>query len=493
MPTYYLRVEAVNMDAFIYDTQDLSTIRGGSLLLLDAAKTVATWPGFKVISSGASIALSAFDAEDDSKAAQARDKVGTALRTDARLQHATFVVDVVPATDSYRADTESLLALNRWGQLEQPSLAVPGDTSRRGPCEKDKLRPAGTENVSASVRVRRDRGRDGVQNLYGDVGALDPGDPEKFVRDFESLSSDPTQGILNGKMAVIYIDGNQFSAHRRTHCKDADRERAWDIGLKSHRREMLRALLHDAASCDDFMNGQRLRFQTLLWGGDDLLWVVPAWRGWWTLQRFYAAAAKWTVNVGTTTVGPLTHGAGMAFCHHTAPIYRIKDLVTRGLAGMAKADDYKTSNKFAYEVLESFDYVGRDLERHRRNRLPPNEPVSNLLLDGERTQEIATAILALTDILPKSKLYDIVQVARAETAGPEDAVRRDRAIEALLQRSDVRSDLPALEVLEKHCGGPVTRWIHLAELWDYIRPHDAPPATAAAAGSPAAAEKGGVA
>lgn len=33
---YYLSVEAVNLDNFISDTADLSTIRGGGLLLLHA-------------------------------------------------------------------------------------------------------------------------------------------------------------------------------------------------------------------------------------------------------------------------------------------------------------------------------------------------------------------------------------------------------------------------------------------------------------------------
>ena len=33
---FYLHIEAVNISNFVYDTQDLSTIRGGGLLLLRA-------------------------------------------------------------------------------------------------------------------------------------------------------------------------------------------------------------------------------------------------------------------------------------------------------------------------------------------------------------------------------------------------------------------------------------------------------------------------
>ena len=38
--SYYLRVEAVNLSHFISDTNDLSTTRGGSLLLLEAMEAV---------------------------------------------------------------------------------------------------------------------------------------------------------------------------------------------------------------------------------------------------------------------------------------------------------------------------------------------------------------------------------------------------------------------------------------------------------------------
>ena len=38
--SFYLRVEAVNLSHFINDTNDLSTIRGGSLLLLEAMEKV---------------------------------------------------------------------------------------------------------------------------------------------------------------------------------------------------------------------------------------------------------------------------------------------------------------------------------------------------------------------------------------------------------------------------------------------------------------------
>jgi hypothetical protein len=49
MSTYHLRLEAVNLDAFVYDTNLLSAVRGGGLLLLRATRDVQSsrraWAG----------------------------------------------------------------------------------------------------------------------------------------------------------------------------------------------------------------------------------------------------------------------------------------------------------------------------------------------------------------------------------------------------------------------------------------------------------------
>ena len=57
MAKYLVRVEAVNFDNFINDTQDISTIRGGGLLVLDAAKELAARAEMRGIYTGASTGL----------------------------------------------------------------------------------------------------------------------------------------------------------------------------------------------------------------------------------------------------------------------------------------------------------------------------------------------------------------------------------------------------------------------------------------------------
>ena len=177
---YLLRVEAVNFHHFLYDTEDLSTIRGGSLLLLNAADLIAkealpqagaTEP--ERVASGASQAIFRFTAHDPERV---RDFVADWLRQHLELTHATFVVDVLRESDKFPQAKEHLLALNRWRQMQQSRLAVPAKPpeSDRPPesdkpyCGIDFVRPAVAQNharnnakqlVSKSVEVRARYGR----------------------------------------------------------------------------------------------------------------------------------------------------------------------------------------------------------------------------------------------------------------------------------------------------------------------------------------------
>jgi hypothetical protein len=111
---------------------------------------------------------------------------------------------------------------------------------------------------------------------------------------------------------------------------DEDR---WDTTLRGKREDLLKGLLkalgrESKESADwtsrDWMFPKRktpgrdpgaeakpeivskLRFETLLWGGDELVWVVPAWQGWWTLDFFFRKARRWEYNNI-----PLKHAAGL--------------------------------------------------------------------------------------------------------------------------------------------------------------------------------------
>ena len=150
-----------------------------------------------------------------------------------------------------------------------------------------------------------------------------------------------------------------------------------------------------------------MRIETLLWGGDELIWVVPAWLGWNALCLFYQQAKTHIKFRG----GTLKHAAGLVFCHHNAPIHRVKSLA-HDLAELAKEQN-RDSNLIAYQVLKSFDHVGMDLDGYRGKMTKGITTPHGLLVAAENMQEIdkQVRILKCKD-LPKRKVYQIVEELR---------------------------------------------------------------------------------
>src|ERR1035441_2102306 len=140
-PTHYLRIEGVNLSAFVFYARDLSTARGGSLLLLDAVppliKTLKSKVGggkVRVLSQGASSGLFEIETSDPTGVAEAVQE----LLADANWSLATFVVDVLPVSTPFHDGVEGLLAANRWRQMQAATLAIPPANSTNA----DRNKPA---------------------------------------------------------------------------------------------------------------------------------------------------------------------------------------------------------------------------------------------------------------------------------------------------------------------------------------------------------------
>lgn len=489
MARFYLRLEGVNLDNFVYDTTNLSAVRGGSLLLLDAPGVVSKRFGLlKPVATGASFGLYSIETDDVKQADEADDikkaesvckQVRDFLRNDANYRHATFVVNVIAASDEkdFALDTQKLLALNRWQQMMSPSLAVPerNSESEKPSCQIDLIRPAykkiriknEDQWVSRSIHHRVEYGRDRKQNFFEEQSGISIPNHPAFAFDLDELTSDKKQGLLHHKMAVIYLDGNGFSKVRDEICKREEDLRDFDKRLKDCQKEWLVSLIELMKREKGWISDEgRYRVEVLLWGGDEILWVVPAWKGWLTLSLLFETARKWE-QFGDHH---LTHAAGMVFCHHNAPINRIKELVGK-LADLAKAKD-RANDLFAYEVLESFDYVSGDLLDYRKERCPqPIDPEldpdpSTLILSPDGMLEIVGHARKLKDIIPRRKLTAIVRELLRKNPDEkrraslneelESSVKGDRATEA------------ALKKISSFFNGDEARWLHLDALWDYL-------------------------
>lgn len=508
MTAYFLRIEGVNLDHVIADVDQISVIRGGGLLLRQAVLDVESrfFPSAEPpapsprVASGASIGLFRFS-RDPAGALQLRDEIAGFLAGDERYRHFTFVVDVQPATGDFVHDREALLARNRFRQLRQLSLTLPGsEGGDAGPCEWDGLRPAdarievGRDTtaeshpwVSRSVAVRHDFGRKQKQAFYRDElcrGSEAPAtDFPKFTRDLQDLADHPDYPQLNGKIAVIYLDGNGFGAIQARRCRNPEDLRDFDDKVQHYRRGFLRALVERAKGDPAFRTPEgRLRLETLLWGGDEIRLVVPAWLGLTVLFLFYHESRHWDFRGE-----PLTHAGGLVFCKAKAPIHRMAGLAET-LAGEAKAvlkqAKGRAANGYAYLVLESVDFPAGSLEAFRRERygtlgaagygaLGPVEGWESRRLElADRLEELpksqayrlAHALLKTGDFIPEGE--------KGEKG--EAQARRDR-IAALLGKDgkDGAKRLAEVEQGLERCFGastPAWRWLHLVELWDYLVP-----------------------
>ena len=335
------------------------------------------------------------------------------------------MVDVQPYSGDFIEDKEMLVAMNRWQQMQSLSVAVPSELSDKDKvaCWIDGIRPAKEEaydpdtptekkHISTSVHIRRDYGKEQKKELYYKYSATAKQERWKFVNDFDKLTEDTNKGNLNHKMAVIYLDGNGFGKIRDKLCKTVDDEREFDRQIKDYRKKIFADLLDKMKTDEDWKNADKYRFETLLWGGDELMWVVPAWKGWETLLFFYKQSEDWIFKNTKREESPLTHAGGMVFCHHNAPIYRIKEL-TEKLSNSAKTED-RSKNLFAYQILESFDHISHDFDDIRRGWSTDGNAAS-LILDGNDMQNIQESINELKENeFPKNKLHKIIKTLRKD-------------------------------------------------------------------------------
>lgn len=484
MKKHYIRLEGINLSSVLDDTGQVSVIRGASYQLREVARDLPQWVNAKwglgtelqAISVGASVGLYVCVCSDGANLAA---RIGDALRIDPDYRYYTFAVDAVAASGNFRADLEKLVAANRWRQMQMPSVSLAGlDAKASGPCAWNGIRPADgpvierkvereviKEHLSKSAFTRFDAG----SKLRGTFYKREAGaafEELNFTKDLGELSEKSTKANLNGKIAVIYLDGNRFGMLQQ-HCIDEPKQRTFDDYVQGVRRDYLDAFLNHAKDNGDYMTDDgRLRIEVLMWGGDEILLVVPAWCGLDALSFFFEQSHDWRFDGE-----PLTHAAGLVFAQHKTPLTRLiklaKDLA-EGIKVRLPVD--KTCNGYDYVVLESIDYPTEALERFRERvyrealastRLPLAAPTSNALRG-------ATKLVGL----PKGQCYALARALVANQCLNEvarktlDRMRKVAGKKKVEQAEQAATDLFA----DMHGKAPIDSWLwlHAIDLWDYL-------------------------
>jgi hypothetical protein len=506
MPIYYLRVDAVNLSQFVYDTNDISTIRGGSFLLLEAIDQIAhRFRGdLQPLTTAASQGLFTFRSQDATSGQRLLVNVLAFLREKTE-GHATFVGAIEPEIEGqFPMVLERLEAQIRRQQWRLPTVAIPDDDATEQECFLDGWRPGVISytvepdiqgvKISRATAFRRRRGREIKHKLFYELLQEAAYADQRSTQDLGELARDPAQGNLNGKIAFIHIDGNSFGQIRRDQCSTPQSRVDFDDAVQNtFRIPFLAALLKHANHDQDFqVKGIRggnnpLRLEVLLWGGDEVTMIVPAWKGWETLLLFFDHARHLSFQEV-----PLTHRAAIIFCHHNAPILQIRqlansllDLTKRDLqarAAVANSDNpdlvsllphqqphfvatlanHRYGDAFHYLVLESLDMLQGSLTSFMSHYYR-GASTTNLLVYGHEMHDIQAHVAVMRPYIARSKVLDIIDAVQHEQWEQIPLiVEQMLALVPQQKRSAVASAVQFLTAADP------ARWYVVADLWDYL-------------------------
>lgn len=496
MPKYFLRVEAVNLSNFVYDTHDISTIRGGSFLLLEAIEGLAGefQNELDCVTTAASQGLFRYEAPEEDPEGAIRDLQSRVFqylhgRTGG---HATLVLAVEPdIPNNFPLVMERLEAGVYRQHWRLPTVAVPEPVSAKKACHLDGWRPgvvsypyAEDEYISAATSFRREQGIPLKRRLFHRLLGEERYQRINSTQDLEELSLRSGQGVLDGKIAYIYVDGNGFGKIRRELCRTPTDRSNFDKTIQDgFRKPFLKALLEKAEADPSFQTnagdngqGKALRLEVLLWGGDEMTLVVPAWQGLAVLDLFFELGKKLDFNRR-----PLTHRAAVIFCHHNAPILLIRQIAESLLArtkqdiraalsagGAGEVLEHSDGDALHYLVLESFELLQGDLDSFLQEYYRGID-YRDLLLRAGELDTLVEALRTIRANVAKSKALEIVYALQQGQRDKLDPLTNQ--ILRLVPRENREPVAGAVQTLTQ--AGPA-RWFLATDLWDYIPERAAP-------------------
>lgn len=532
----YLLIEGVNLGNSIYDTEHLSIIRGSSFLYKDAIEAIATTfhSKLKPISTGASIGLFAI-VQTAEKVDDLAKEVVMHLNKDPDYRHLSILVEHCEADNILQAK-QKLQTQLRWRQLGAFSQV---------PDKQDKGYALAMDTVSQLEGIRI--AADGlVKTLQKEKRALSLSEYQRwlvglnkkhsyykgiaaesdlvfaeqlnslgFATDIQVLCECERYRQLNGKMAVVYIDGNGFGARQNAYLKSAieqgqdgiEAQQRFDDKIQRERADFLTECLRDFVQ-GKYQNGigqndqgeSIIRLETLLWGGDEMLFILPAWLGFDFLQQFYSKAENWRLS----DEKPLTHAAGIVFCKAKTPIRIIRDIAER-LANRVKNKCSRERSAWDYLVLESVDYpTNTDLDEYFNQRYNQHVDLATTRRAGhfvskgswESLKPKVKQLLSLTTSHQVFRLTDQIQtqgssgsylwqdlskLENSEKAAPlsvqEEQEQRLLAVMSTEENrqifirlaQEVAQGLFSLDIRES-ASDRAWFWLHLLELWNYLCP-----------------------
>lgn len=466
--TFLCALEAVNLDNLFGDCQDLSTTRGGGLAVLRIAESVATDLSARTVSMGSSQGLLLIEGQSTSEVEQ---RVRASLAKSPLLKYATVMVKACEYDAAKFAQQRAdLKAAMRWSQMRSPSVVYPKLCGSQV-CDIDKVRPARHRPdlrkkayQSDFTYDRRTHGRDEKRALLKRILAADY--PVDVVSEFSEMAADPEGqfGNLGKKLAVLRFDGNGFGKVGDG-CVTPELSLKFSQTTQGQQEEFFRKLISGVPAWWTKDYPPKLRLEIVVYGGDEVTFIAPAWLGWKALKAFYEHVQASPPLELPNLSQPLTYSAGLVFCHDKAPIHAVKKLAS-GLCDQAKdraENEHGAKGNFVvYQALESFDAIGEDLDDFLEKRY--------LFTKGRGVCLGIEEIALLEDnmnywqaTLSRRKLHALAWALERGKA-PEDI---GKEVRNLVESKSPQSEKAVAEVnaLRSRLGDAAL--LHILELWDY--------------------------
>jgi hypothetical protein len=573
--TFWLWIEGVNFDATVFDCDDISAIRGASHALIELPNLVfarlrtalpghavepvliAGSQGLALVTAGNGASLDQADIEAATRhilrSTHETDEPPADLDGDALLEallpHLCFAVAVVPDTGNYASDRSRLRRAAAVAQFQSltvdvpppPDIAASEELAAMRPCRVDGFRPRTTRYwtsdgtlspLSHAVACRRVKGRgDRRKAFYQNASGFDfaaTGGKASFANMFEELVEKPPAGVaeqMQRKMAVLYLDGNEFGSLREESAVTKNGEAAFADAIGVQRRAMLGGVLeaiggdrdlqsHDPEKAYEPDGQQRelpvYRFETLMWGADESLFVFPAWGIKSILNKLaeLLEESRTTVRLPSGAARRLTYAAGLVICNVKTPIRLVKTLAIE-LAESAK-DHSRQSNVLQYYALGQLELPTAPLEEERQRLYGMNKEVqdSAFTLSIDSIPALFDQVRNIKGVsgqrelgIPRQQLISLIRPAveegylgsggasRTDPSFPTEVEDRLKELEDLLsapgycKRDEITPITPA-DVLTQELRGidrhPLMAIHHALSLWSLIR-EDGPSTVAALA------------
>ena len=268
-------------------------------------------------------------------------------------------------------------------------------------------------------------------------GYKDVADGLMFTDSFEGIVGNPPDGLpvsLDNKMAMIHVDGNGFG--KMVEWLGAEE---FEKQMLGHHPALLKAILDwfrdgDERFCLRTDAGQMAcRFETLLWGGDDIDLVMPSWLAFAFAEGFFNHAANWTFRKQGEADRQVSHTMAVIICDRKTPIRLARGLAQRSVEIAKEATG--RANCVTFDIFEGIAPPDDGLAQHRARLYGldrPADPGAGPLADLVLAAQLALPAADLGQLrlkiqgfkdgkdgprLPRSKIYAVLQDVRRDCGG----------------------------------------------------------------------------